>query len=317
MLSSLKFVQGAVAKKDFVPEMTHFEIKNSRITAFNGAMALSTPIPFDIDCNPKAVQLVKAISQCEDTVSISMTNAGRLKVQSGAFKVFVDCIAGEGLNIQPEGEFVELNGDALLKAFTTLLPFIGNDASRPWSNGILIDNQSAFATNNVCLVEYWLGVTFPHKVNIPIAAVKEMLRIKEAPLRAQLGDNSITFLYSGDRWLRTQLYDSEWPDLGRILNVECNPHELDTKVFAALQTIKPFVDKLGKVYIKEGVVSTHVDADIGANYTIEDKSLGGIYNHEMLALLDGVATSIDMATYPRPCLFFGDNLRGAIIGMKE
>ena len=40
MLAELKFVQGAVAKKDFIPSLTHFEIKDGMIKGLNGSLAL-------------------------------------------------------------------------------------------------------------------------------------------------------------------------------------------------------------------------------------------------------------------------------------
>lgn len=318
MLNALKFVQGAVAKKDFVPEMTHFEIKGGRITAFNGQLALSCPIPFDIDCKPKADSMVKAISKCEDTVSITMTDSNRLRVQSGKFKAFVNCLDGDWLNICPEGVEVPINGEDIIKAFHVLLPFIGIDASRAWGTGVLLDSSSAFATNNVCLVQYWLGTPFPKRVNIPSAAVKEMLRIKEAPIGMMLHDNSITFVYSGERWLRTQLLEDGCPDYVALLDAQkSNPHSLNDDVFEGLETIKPFVGKVGKIHFANGVMSTETDLTTGATYAISDASIKGIYRHEMFALLKGVAKQIDLTTYPKPCAFFGDNLRGLIIGMKE
>ena len=138
MLKELKFVQGAVAKKEFIPAMTHFAIKNGRVRAYNGTLALCSPSPFDIDCKPKAIQLVQAISKCEDVVNLSMTPAGRLRIESGKFRAFVDCVDQETVHVMPQGQILPINGEELLKAFSTLSPFIGNDASRPWTNGILL-----------------------------------------------------------------------------------------------------------------------------------------------------------------------------------
>lgn len=318
MLKSLKFVQGGVAKKDFVAAMTHFRIEGGFVRSFNGQMALSSPIPFNIDCVPNASQLVKAIANCNDTVALSMTPTGRLKVQSGSFKAFIDCLEGETPHVLPEGDsVVNFDGVELLRAFESLLPFVGNDASRPWSNGILIKEQSAFATNNVCLVEYWFGSPFPFPINIPLSAIKEMLRIKDAPAYAQIDHNSITFHYSGERWLRTQLFDTDWPDLQRVLNVpDANPVELEKDLFDGLETIKPFVDKMGRVYLKDGRVFTHEGDEEGASFNINDHSLQGVYNLEMLMLLKGVAKSADFTLYPKPCPFYNDRLRGVIIGMR-
>lgn len=316
MLAALKFVQGSVAKKDFIPALTHFCIENGRVRGYNGSIALCTPIPFDIACNPKADPLIRAIANCDDTVALNMTAAGRLSVKSGAFKALVDCVTGDTPHVEPEGEFIDMDGAVLLDALRALEPFIGDDASRPWSNGVLFRGPSAFATNNVILVEYWTGANFPIDLNIPRAAIKEILRIGKAPIKVQITSNNITFHYDGEQWLRSQLFSTEWPDLRRVLDGESKPTEIDDSIFKALAKLKPFCDKMGRVYIKNSVVSTHEDPSEGASYEIPAMAFNGVYNIEMLASLEGAVKLIDWSLYPSPCLFTGDRLRGAIVGMR-
>lgn len=317
MLKELKFVQGAVAKKDFLPAMTHFAIEGGRVRSYNGTLALSSPLPFDIDCVPKAAPLVKAISNCNDTVTLAMTPAGRLRIQSGKFKAYIDCIDEASAHVEPEGEVINFDGEAMLEALKVLEPFIGNDASRPWSSGVLLKGQSAFATNNVILVEYWLGVQSPVVVNVPRVAIKEMLRINEVPTHAQVTEKSLSFHYSDGRWIRTQLLETAWPDTGPLFDQPSTPCPINPKVFEGLSTIKPFADKMGRVFIKDGTISTCESDDTeGASYTLEDIGFEGIYQIEMLGLLEKVATTADLTLYPKPCPFFGEKLRGVIIGMR-
>lgn len=316
MLKELKFVQGAVAKKELLPALTHFRIENGFVRGYNGTIALCAPIPFDIDCNPKAAPMVRAIGHCEDTVQLAMTPKGKLSIRSGKFKAYIECVEGETPHVMPEGEEVEINGEAMLDAFKRLLPFVGDDASRPWSTGVLLLGQSAFATNNVILVECWLGSKFPVVANIPRVAIREMVRIDEPPTYAQMAANSVTFHYSGGRWVRTQLLSTDWPDLYRILNVEANPEPIDERLFEGLAVLKPFTDKLGRVFFTDGKLVTHPESDDGAEYEIPGWNQPGIYNLEMLASLEGVVKQIDFSTYPKPCLFYGERLRGAIIGMR-
>ena len=316
MLASLKFVQGAVAKKDFVPALTHYRIENGTVRGYNGILALCSPIPMDIECTPRAEPMVKAISYCEDTVSMSLTPTGKLSIKSGAFKALVDCVEGPTPHVVPEGDTVQVDGASLIAAFKAVWPFVGNDASRPWSNGVLLQGQSAFATNNVTLVEYWVGGNFPKSVNIPRAAVQEMIRINEPPISAQLTDTSITFHYEGNRWIRTQLFSLEWPDLGRVLDRESTPVAMEEQLFVALEKLQFFVDKSGRIFFKDGIVRTHADYAEGATYEIATLQHEGIFNIDMLKCLSGVAQTIDWSLYPGPCMFFGERLRGAIIGMR-
>lgn len=320
MLAELKFVMGAVAKKDFIPALTHFAIENGTVRGYNGMIALSSPIPFDIACKPKGDSLVRAIANCSDTVQMSITPTGRLSIRSGKFKAFIECVTGETPHVEPEGEFYDVDGDVLLNAVTTLAPFIGDDASRAWSNGILFDGVSAFATNNIVLVEYWVGGTFPRPINIPRAAVREMVRIGEAPTKVQLSEGSVSFHYSDGRWLRTQLFSTEWPDLAKVLDAShAETLPLEEDLFCALTTLKPFTDKLGRIYFNGGIASTAPDGDLeGASYEVPSVQADGIYAIEMLQTLKGVAVRIDWSAYPAPCHFYGaERLRGAIVGIRN
>lgn len=318
MLKELKFVQGSIAKKDFLPALTHFKIQDGRVRGFNGVIALSSPIQLDIDCLPKADQLIRAIQQCDETVQILMTTAGRLSIRSGKFKAFVECIEKTDTpHVEPTGEMFDLNGKALVDALEAVSPFIGDDASRPWSNGVLLRGASAFATNNVVLVEYWFGTQLPFECCIPRAAVKEILRIGEPPTHGQIDQNSITFHYADSRWIRTQLLSTEWPDLAKVLDQPNEATKLEPDLFRALEKIKPFADKIGRVYFQSGIISTHEDTNEGANVEVFGVRAGPVFNIEMLALLESVAERIDFNCYPKPCAFYGGRLRGAIVGMRN
>ena len=316
MLKELKFVQGAVAKKDFIPAMTHFRIEKGTVRSFNGTMAICSPIALDLTCTPKAETLVRAISNCEETVMLSLTEKNRLKVQSGRFRAFVETIEGETNHVEPSGEIIKTDGTKLLTAFQKISSFVGNDASRPWTNGILLREHSAFATNNVCLIQCWLEMTIPFVVNIPAPAVNEVIRVNEPPSHLQLDQNSVTFHYEGGRWIRTQLYVTEWPDISRVLDQACNPVPVDPRLYKALEGLSAFSDDLTRIYIKEGVMRTHLGEEVGASYEVDGLGIDGIYQIKMLRLLEGVATVADFTRYPLPVLFFGENLRGAIVGMK-
>lgn len=316
ILESLKFVQGSVAKKDFLPAMTHFVIENKTVRGYNGMIALCSPINFDVDCKPHAGELVDAITQCDTTIALSMTEAGRLRVVTEKYTGYAKCVTEETPHVLPEGEMVQFPGEQMLQAIKAVEPFISDDASRPWSNGVLLRGQSAVATNNVCIVEFWVGVPFPRTVNLPHAAVKELIRIGLVPTHAQFSERSVTFHYADNRWLRTQLFATEWPDVSKILDVECNPTPVNPELFIGLAKIRKRADKMHRVFIKDSILSTEEKEGDGPRYKVDGLQCEGIFSIHMLELLSDIAETIDFTTYPRPCLFFGKGLRGAIIGMK-
>jgi DNA polymerase III sliding clamp (beta) subunit (PCNA family) len=323
MLAELRFVQGSVAKKDFLPALTHFVIEGGRVRGFNGTIALCSPIACDLNCKPKAEPLVKAIGNCNDTIALSMTPAGKLRIHSGAFKALIECIPPETEtpHAEPEGGDMEIDGAALQTALKHVEPFVGDDASRAWATGVLVRGQFAHATNNVCLVQYWMGNVQWPEINIPRAAVKEIVRIKEAPIRAQLTPRSLTLHYSSGRWIRTQLLETKWPDLDSILARESKQEPIDPKIFEGLSVIRPFVDKLGRVFFQAGGMSTHEGGseNEGASFELDGWKHEGVYNLEIIRLLEESISTIDWSLYPKPCIFYGAEgmMRGALIGMRK
>jgi DNA polymerase III sliding clamp (beta) subunit (PCNA family) len=318
MLNALKFVRGAVAAKDFVPALGHFRIQNGLVKGYNGALALCGPIDLDLSVTPKALPFIKAIQACQDTIALHVTDTGRLSIKSGRFKAFVDCIQEEFPDIQPEGDAIKLDGE-LLKVLKKLAPFIAEDASRPWARGILFRGQSAYATNNVVIIEHWLGYTFPVEINLPKSAVAELLRINEEPESMQVTANSVTFHFSNRRWLRSQTYSLDWPDIAKVLDREATPGEFPEALFTSIHDcLIPFLEEDGGIYFKDdgSIATSHADG-LGASVQFEPFGAKGKYNAEQMMLLDGVAERIDLGSFPAPSLFYGDKVRGAIVGMRS
>ncbi len=318
MLDALNFVKGAVARKDFVPALQHFLIRDGRIKSFNGMLGLSSPIPLELNIAPRADTFIQAIETCTDTVELFMAPNEKLVVKSGDFKTHVECVEASTFPEYPlQGSIIKLD-DSLLPALTYLEPFVASDASRPWACGILLDGDSAFATNNIVLQEYWLGFNFPHRVNLPIMAIRELLRINENPLYMQMTENRLVFHFKGDRWLSTQLLAIEWPDTSPMFVEQGNQHPFPEGFFEALERLAPFADELGRVYLLGSLVSTSATPELnGTCIEVPDLFMigKGIYNIHALLKMRGAVQTIDFEMYPKPVPFFGAAARGIIVGL--
>lgn len=315
--TALKFAQGAVSKKDFVPALTHFQLSNGRVTGYDGKLSLSAPIALDLDCCPKAAPFVNAVQACHDTAQLAMTAGGKLSIRSGKFRAHVECLPVETFPVVlPEGQAVAIDGN-LLPALKVLYGFTAEDASRPWAAGILLDGGSAFATNNVILIEAWLGYHFPYRVNLPRYTIREMLRVGEEPIGMQLTADSVTFHYTEDRWMRSQLNSTEWPDirnmLDRIPAAPATVPEVPEGLWEALDTLAPFVSELGQLFIGPDVVRTATED--GASVDVPGMPICS-FNHKMLSMLQDVAQRADFAAWPNPVAFYGERLRGMLAGMR-
>lgn len=316
MLDALKFVQGAIQRNGIAPELEHFIIRGGRVTGFNGYMALSAPLPLEIEAMPKAVTFHKALQACGDTVAIALTPAGRLHIQSGRFSAYIPCIEKVVYEAQPQGErFPAPPG--LAATCARMLPFIGDDASRPWAMGMAIGNGCYTATNNVILIQVWDGNELP-VVNCPRFAVAEVARLKVDPVEIQTDGSSLSFLYPNGRWLRTQVIAQEWPveKMSTILDRPAQPSPVAEGLFDAVDQLVPFVEEgpSSPVFFEEGRLSTaDKGSHEGAAIEVPGIPAGLAFRLKALQLLRHEMQRVDFSI--SPALFYGERSRGALIGM--
>ena len=311
LLQALQFVSGAVAKSDYMPALQHVAIDGGYVISFNGTVALCAPIVLDLAACPRADIFAKAIFACIEPAQLHLTEHG-LSVQSGTLRVVVPCSRDTVPRVFPEGCAVPLNG-AFLPTLQALEPLVSTDTSRQWCNGVLLRGPAAYATNNTVLCEYWLGHLLPVDVNLPLPAVRELIRIGKEPARVQVAERSATFHFADGCWLRTALYPTTWPQslISLFAHTEATP--LPDGFFAALKQLAPFATT--DAFFVDNGVSTTPHALEGAHITLPGLHKGPRFNLAQLRKLEGLATAINFSDYPQPCRFVGERTRGVILGV--
>lgn len=316
ILESLQFVKGAVAKKDFAPILNHFGIADGKIIGYNGTMALCSPIGLDLVANPKAVPFYNAISSCGDGTQITQMPNGNLLIKCKGFKVTIECDLDPFPSIPSEGGDRLVFQDPILPALRELSPFMSEDASRPWSRGILLRGQSAFATNNVCIVQKWIGMQFQTEICIPSDIVTEMIRIGEEPSAVEIRAESITVHYPKNRWLFSTGMLGEWPNVEGILDKHSRAAKpIPETMFLSLERLKNFLPKEGTCYLRSGKITTSLSDDEGAECEVPYLDGTGKFAWKYLMLLKGTAISGDFSALP--ICFYGDKLRGVVSGWAQ
>lgn len=322
MLEPLKFVMRSVARRDLVPGLSHFRITNGICVGFNGLTAIAAPVEIPFDCAPAAAAFIRALNACEDVITLTQESESRIIVRSGNFTTAVPCIPlGEVPVTLPEGQVMR-PPQSMLKAFEVLTPFIGNDASRSWACGVMLEGMSAHATNNIVLAEYWLGAESPFRVNVPSSAVEEVVRIGEELQSVQLSENSITFHYPGGRWVKSQLMTLEWPNMLAVFDKNWSAEGMKPVLpglVSACEKLALFGDKKDcRIYFRESDVATTLQGTLenGAVVILPGLTGRGCFHTRFLLDVLRVARGINIDKYPEMVPFYGDHLRGGIIGIR-
>jgi len=217
MKETLNIVRGAVAKKDLVPVLTHFRIYNNRIQGANGKLAIDCAFPYlnKADITVPAEDFIRAVDVFDGEFSI--------KLKDG-FLFLSKTINKKRTNIKLplyDNEAYPETGITVGKkikgfdyrAFSKARKFVSEDASRPWSCGILVTNDYLYSTNNVVLTRVKHNKKMKDRINVPAFTIDEVLRIDYEIDEIIIGEQHITFLYGDEFYITSNTYVDEWPDI--------------------------------------------------------------------------------------------------------
>ena len=316
MKEILTLVRGAVSTKDFLPVLTHFHIYNGRVQGSNGHIAIDAPCPelASLDCTVPAERFLKAVDACDGEPKFKLTEGGRLTITKGAFRAILPLAQHDSFPlVQPDKKRTAIK-TPFLPILRSLIPFVGEDASRPWSCGILFKDGYAWATNNVVLARV------PYKgleLLLPVFAINELLRIGQEPLSYVNADNWITLYFKEGWWMRVQKLEGQWPDIEKFFPDKCPKTGVKSPpLYEAVSKILPFCPDPKQPIIETGEkgVST-LDGEMSA--LVESKGLP-VTHFRAEPLLTALQASdyIDLSTYPAPCYWRGNGIEGIIVGLR-
>ena len=321
MISKLDIVKGCFKNKDTLPVLTHIHISGGKVTTTNGRLTISTDIAelVDLDVIVPADKFIRAVRLCK-TPNFKVTPAGKLSISKGKTRIYLPVLNSVFPNYEQDGTV--LHAKDLLLVLEKLLPFVSEDASRPWSCGVLLYSGTAYATNNVLLVKTKVDWTGP-PINLPSFLIKELLRLKMAIKDVTVHDTSITVNLE-DAKLHSVLLSTKWPNIDKLLDSvdTTNIKPISEDLLVAVESIVPFCpdDKFPKIQFTEDGVSTE-DGEHTAivNYSGLEKS---IWRAEplltLLTMRDPYTIQVDFTKWPAPCPWArSDGLVGLIIGLKQ
>lgn len=297
------------------PHETHVFLHNNSVTVFNGVLAAGVPIDEDLYACPHGLRLLEALKRCDEAVSITQLDSGRLSIKSGKFRALVPCVdPGIMPSPQPDPICAAVNDDfkTALGAMSVFGP--GENAQHVALASVLMAGRSLVGTDSALILECWHGCDLPPGVVLPRSIIGPLSKAP-APL-ASFGysANSATFYFENRSWLKTQLYADKWPDMGRVLNVRSNLLPIPKGFWQAFHAVYPFSEN-DCVYLADNQLRSHATADLGASYDVDDLPSGIKLSGKRLKMIEAHANAIDFIGINSVVYFSGAKARGALATM--
>jgi hypothetical protein len=321
MLDALKFVNRATADKDIIRSLTHICIHDGKLQGADTKMSIEAECPelAGQSFTAPAEKFIKAIIGCKGDPTITPNADGTVKISHKRFRVTLPT-----LNVAdyPRSEFkpddaVHIDAPSgFIAALRKLLPFVSQDASRPWSLGVCLRPDYFYATNNVTMARVPVAWNGP-VINLPRYIVQELLDIDQPVLEIWASASSISFKFD-KAWMRAQLYTDSWPEsVAKMFDAPRTYEKVPLGLLDAVEQLIPFCPdvKFPSIHFRDNGITTAnglQSAEIGFDW----KGVG-VYRAEVLQLVLGVALEWDPTAYPKPVFFKGDGIQGMMVGIKS
>ncbi len=318
LLEALKFISVA-QHSEGENWQTHCLIDNDRISAYDGGLSAGIKVePTSIHACPHTKTLIEALSRCEDSVSITQLDSGRLSVKSGKFRALVPCLEMDLLGPPfPDDPCATLT-DALKTALGSVSQAADDNPGehQPYKGAILMGPGSVTASNGHVLLQAWHGIDLPPNILLPKASALIIAKQKKEMKRFGFSLNSVTFYFDDESYIKTQLFAFEkYPDFERILNVSDRQFvPMVSGFFEALDKVESFSETKA-VYIHSGALHSHPEEQQkGASFDVEGLQLEAIFNIEYLKICKDHMIDVAWSEKPAQATLFNSPLvRGAIM----
>lgn len=313
ILEKIRGIKDAVSSKDLVAYLTHYYVNAASIVATDGRLTASV----DFECDESFLVPADEFEKALDIV----TDEGKLTVEEDCIKLSGNRRRVSIRTLNPE-TFVHLlpDGDkqalpkGFLDALKALSPFMGTDATKTWSNGVMAANGSLVATNNVSIAASLKTFKGLPDMILPSWLVAFLLSNPRTPTHYSCNENHVAFYYS-DGWVRSQLVAGEPPSklFEFVASIDTsNCHAITAEWRDAFETIQRLCEDEVEVLedkLTGGKRHANIEVEVASDVTGNPK-----WSPKYLEIVLSAATHWDLSTAPKPCAFYGSAVHGIFVG---
>ena len=315
LLEAVKFCAGGFNETGETYS-THAMIAGGYITTYNGVVTYGCKIETTLQALPHYGSLLAGLKATDGGVQITQLDSGRLSIKGKGFRTIVRCLSdpNQVMRHVPDPPCGMIDS-RIREGFEIVKTIITKRGDTVMEASVQIRSGDMVATDRQILINFWHGIHLP-VLAVPAEFVEAVLKTPKSLVSFGFTpEQSLTFWFEDQSYIRTQLYAEKYPDVDKALNVDwaLNMQQLPDTFFEGLERIEPFLSKERSwIYAQENKFTTDPDADVG---TMVDCG-GLLYAHGGLDVgrlikLKGKITHIDY-TDATICKFTGNNVRGVL-----
>jgi hypothetical protein len=316
LIEALKFVSLAQHEKGSALK-TFCQLSNGFATSSDGILTACHTIEEDLEARPHTLKLIAALNNCGKNISITQLEGNAITIKSGKYFAKIPCHDEEIVSYGPDQAVCPIN-NSIIEGFKKIGHLTAETGETVYQSSILMQSGSMISTNGFIGIEFWHGIDMP-TIKVPKSFVSAICKVNKNLVSMGFSASSATFWFDDESWLKTQLFPDEWPDIIQAFTMpDLKVIDVPKMFYTAIEAVQDFaVDgrEKGAVYISKFGISSHKNKSDGAVYNltgIDGELLVGIRN------LKNIQNCCNqMAFGADRIFFFGDNVRGVLMCMKD
>lgn len=318
LIAALKFVSVAQRDNGFSYQ-THVSMQRGLLSAFDGLITAGYPIEENVNACPHSGLLALALSRCIDTLTMTVSDDGKIHIASGKYKAKVPCVEFDEMTEARPDANVHAIGEEFRVALAASATLASEGASDLICGSVLVTAQTVIGTNRNVMLEYYHGMNLPEcGMVIPKASCNAIAKVVGTLVGFGYNHDAktCTFWFENGAWLKTQLMENKWPkSCDVVLSAPHEPWPVPVDLFDGIRAIMPYSGSANGITFGENVISCQ-DGKGEATYEIEGVLPGRAINGKYVLLMEKYITTFDFATATDKATFRGPGCRGVIAALR-
>jgi hypothetical protein len=329
LLARVKWITDAVASQDLgLQGLTSYLLRNGNIHANDGRMVVGTPFPFEgPEVLVPAEQFEKVLFNKPDGDFEWLREDDRLVLKRGRFKGRIKTMPLDTWVMPTDlpGGLTPIPDD-FIQCIEALLPFVSENATKPWAMCIGIQGDYMYASNNIAVARCHCPTgTGLNEFLLPRWVLEFLVKRQEglAAWAVEEEVGRLTFLWEDGSWMRSSNIVEKFPPAQAILD-RYMTGDIDVEITDDWRKI---VRRIAKI-ADDPVIRLRVDECAGSTgevLAIEDEAgtpcpeglLETVWDLRYLEAVIKAATHWNPRTYPNPAPWRGDFIEGIIAGRRD
>lgn len=321
MKDALKWIGNAVSSKDIVTNHSLYKVARREIRATDGRLIAGHPWPSNVEFVAPAEEFEAVLARMKEEPKIKAVEKG-ISVRSGLYHGTINTLPLDKWSY-PGVEYAKWQKipPTLLDVLKALRPFISDNAMQLWATCVALENDWAYATNNVALAGSPCPGLGDVMALLPTWAVDFVLSRSTGIKSWAWTSNYVAFKWDNGAWMRASLVVGQFPEKAATMVRDANKQKTTQKITPELRDIFIEVAKMADETVRiysDRIVARFKQAEIVAQ--IKSKVPKGaecsIWGASFLIPALEAADSWSPDMWPAPAPFKGEQVCGYVVGRK-